>query len=280
MRRADGSLPLRHAVALGLAQGPTELLPVSSSAHTTLIPFLLGWPYCSLDGQLRKSFEVALHAGAGLALAIDMRRELIDAARRLDRRRLATVALSLAPAAAAGLALGPTVERRLGGPRSIAVGLAGGGISMALADRRAGSRDRSHSDARPADGLALGIAQAVALVPGVSRYGATLTAARARGFSRADAQSLSWHAALPVMLGASALKGLQLARRPLPAGAGAPLAAGGAGAFLSTLLSARVLQRRTGGLRSLLPYALYRLALVALVVARLRRSAATNARQI
>ncbi|HLB22298.1 MAG TPA: undecaprenyl-diphosphate phosphatase [Solirubrobacteraceae bacterium] len=280
MRRADGSLPLRHAVALGLAQGPTELLPVSSSAHTTLVPFLLGWPYSSLDGQLRKSFEVALHAGAGVALAIDMRRELIDAARELDRRRLTTVALSLAPAAAAGLALGSTVERRLGGPRSIAAGLAGGGVAMAVADRRAPPRGRSHDDARPADGLALGIAQAVALVPGVSRYGATLTAARARGFSRADAQSLSWHAALPVMLGASALKGLQLTRRPLPAGAGAPLAAGGASALLSTLLSARVLQRRIGGLRSLLPYAVYRLALAALVAARLRRSAATNARQI
>jgi undecaprenyl-diphosphatase len=280
MRRASGSLPLRHAVALGLAQGPTELLPVSSSAHTTLIPFLLGWPYCSLDGQLRKSFEVALHAGAGLALAIDMRRELIDAARELDRRRLTTVVLSLAPAAVAGLALGPTVERRLGGPRSIAAGLAGGGVAMAVVDRHAGSRDRSHSDAQPADGLALGIAQAVALVPGVSRYGATLTAARARGFARDDAQRLSWHAALPVMLGASALKGLQLTRRPLPAGAGVPLAVGGAGAFISTLLSARVLQRRIGGLRSLLPYALYRLSLAALVVARLRRPATTNARQI
>ena len=98
-------LPLRHAVALGLAQGPTELLPVSSSAHTALIPLLLGWPYDELDGELRKSFEVALHAGAGVALAIDMRAELLAAARELDRRALLTIALSLAPAALAGLAL-------------------------------------------------------------------------------------------------------------------------------------------------------------------------------
>ena len=70
MRPSDGSLPLRHAVALGLAQGPTELLPVSSSGHTTLLPWLAGWPYVGLDGDVRKSFEVALHAGAGLALAI------------------------------------------------------------------------------------------------------------------------------------------------------------------------------------------------------------------
>ena len=81
--------PLRHAVALGLLQGPTELLPVSSSAHTTLIPWLAGWPYAELDAELRKSFEVALHAGAGLALAIDLRAELLAAtlARSTARRR-------------------------------------------------------------------------------------------------------------------------------------------------------------------------------------------------
>src|ERR1035441_10867270 len=76
MRPADSALPLRHAVALGLLQGPAELLPVSSSAHTTLVPWLAGWPYAALDGESRKSFEVALHAGASLALAIEMRAEL------------------------------------------------------------------------------------------------------------------------------------------------------------------------------------------------------------
>src|SRR6202035_3996519 len=93
MSRDRESLPLRHAVALGLAQGPTELLPVSSSGHTTLIPFLAGWPYAELDDEVRKSFEVALHAGAGLALAIDMRRELIDAMRDLDLRRAGVIGL-------------------------------------------------------------------------------------------------------------------------------------------------------------------------------------------
>jgi undecaprenyl-diphosphatase len=268
-------LSLRHAIALGLAQGPTELLPVSSSAHTALIPLLLDWPYARLDGELRKSFEVALHAGAGAALAIDLRRELIDDLSLLDARRLATVSLTLAPAALAGLALGPAIERRLGGPRSSAAGLAAGGVAMAIADMRGGGR--SHEDARPADGLALGLAQAAALVPGVSRHGSTLTVARARGFARADAQRLSWHAALPVMLGASALKGLRMVRKPPPRGAGAPLAAGAGAAFASTLLSARVLRRCSG---ALLPYAIYRLALAALVVARLRRPATANARQI
>jgi undecaprenyl-diphosphatase len=273
-------LPLRRALALGLAQGPTELLPVSSSAHTTLIPFLLGWPYAELDGELRKAFEVALHAGAGAALAIDMRAELIEAASELEPRRVAVIALSLAPAAIAGLALGPFIERRMGGPRSIAAGLAAGGVAMAIADRRHARRARGRQDAGPVDGLVLGLAQAVALVPGVSRYGATLTAARARGFSRADAQTLSWHAALPVMLGASALKGAQMARRGTPAGAAAPLAAGAGAAFVSTLLSARLLRRPTRVLRSLLPCSLYRCLLAALVLARLRDSATANARRI
>jgi undecaprenyl-diphosphatase len=276
MPRRSRSLSLRHAVALGLLQGPTELLPVSSSAHTTLIPFLLGWPYSRLDGELRKSFEVALHAGAGAALAIDMRGELARATPGLDRRRVATIGLSLAPAAIAGLALGPVIERRLGAPRSIAAGLAAGGVAMAIADARPAD-GRGLQDAGPADGLALGLGQAVALVPGVSRYGATLTAARARGFSRAAAQSLSWHAALPVMLGASALKGARLARRRPAAATAAPLAAGAASAFASTLLSASVLRRGAGAPRSLAPCSLYRCLLAALVIARLRRPATTNA---
>ncbi len=266
MLRDSPSLPLRHALALGLAQGPTELLPVSSSAHTTLIALLLDWPYAELDGELRKSLEVALHAGAGLALAIGMRGELLEAAGKLERRRLAVIALSLAPAALAGLALRPVIERHLGGPRSIAAGLAGGGVAMAIADAHPGPGDRRQADARPSDGLALGLAQAVALIPGVSRHGATLTAARARGFSRADAQTLSWLAGLPVMLGASALEGVRLARHGAPPGALGALAAGAAGAFASTLLSARLLRRPAQAARPLLPYSLYRCLLAAIVI--------------
>jgi undecaprenyl-diphosphatase len=264
-------IKLRQALTLGLAQGPTELLPVSSSAHTTLIPLLLDWPYAELDGELRKSFELALHAGAGLALALDMRSELLPAVRLLDRRRVSVVALSLAPAALAGLALRPSIERRLGGPRSIAAGLALGGLAMAVAEHRAPAGRRADDDAHPADGLALGLAQAVALAPGVSRYGATLVVARARRFSPDAAQTLSWHAALPVVLGASALEGARLLRRGTPDGTLAPLAAGAVGAFASTLLSARLLRRPERALRSLLPWALYRVALAALVLARTRR---------
>ena len=99
MRRAEPAFPLRHAVALGLLHGPTELLPVSSSGHTTLIPWLAGWSYAELDGERRKAFELALHAGAGLALAIDMRAELLRATAARGGRGAAVLALSLAPPA-------------------------------------------------------------------------------------------------------------------------------------------------------------------------------------
>jgi undecaprenyl-diphosphatase len=277
MLRVSRPLRLRHTVALGLAQGPTELLPVSSSAHTTLIPLLAGWPYAELDDELRKSFEVALHAGAGMALALDMRGELREAAEELTKGRLVVIALSLVPPVAAGLALRSPIERRLGGPRSIAAALAAGGLAMGLVDTRAGAGTRRRADACARDGLALGLAQAIALIPGVSRYGATLTAARARGFARGDSRALSWHAALPVILGASTLEGARLVRRGAPPGAGRPLVAGALSAFLSTLVSARILRRPRRAADSLLPYALYRCVLATLVLARLRGRPTTNA---
>ncbi len=281
MRLAERALPNRHAVALGLLQGPAELLPISSSGHTTLIPWLAGWPYAHMDGERRRSFEVALHAGAGAALAIDMRKELLREAARVDRRRAAVIALSLAPPALAGYALGRPIERWLGGPRSIAAALAAGAVAMALADARTTKGGaRGWKDATPCDGLALGLAQAAALIPGVSRNGATLTAARARGFGRSAAQALSWHAGLPVIFGASFLKGARLRRRALPREERAALAAGGGAAFLSTLASAAIVARRGCAERALLPYALYRCLLAALVISRLRACSTANAGQI
>jgi undecaprenyl-diphosphatase len=280
MPSADSALPLRHAVALGLLQGPAELLPISSAAHTTLLPWLAGWPYARLAGERRKSFEVALHAGAGAALAIHMRGELLREARSVDRRRAGVIALSLAPPALAGYAFGPLIERALGGPRSIAAGLAAGAVAMAIADRRTGTdATRTQEDASARDGLALGLAQASALMPGVSRNGATLTAARSRGFGRAAAQRLSWHAGLPVILGASMLKGAHIRRTGVPRAERAALAAGGSAAFLSTLASARLLERRLREGGALWPYSLYRCLLAALVVSRLRDHTTANADQ-
>jgi undecaprenyl-diphosphatase len=257
-------LPLGQAIALGLLHGPTEVLPVSSSAHTALLPRLAGWPAAELDPELAKTLEVALHAGAALALTLALRSELADELRRLDRRRLQVLVLSLAPPALVGYALEGPIERRLGGPRTIAFGLAAGGLAMGVADLH-GARSRTADDAGPRDGLALGLAQALALLPGISRNGATLTAARARGFTRADSQRLSWRVALPVLLGATALKGRRLAQRGVPPALGAPLAAATSAAFLSTLACSPLIAPSRRG-RSLLPFSLYRGALAALAI--------------
>jgi undecaprenyl-diphosphatase len=268
-RRPGRHLKLSHALALGALHGPAELMPVSSSAHTTLVPWLLGWSYPRLDPELRKAFEVALHAGTAAALLVGLRDEVAEAARGLDRRRVTLIVGSFVPPAVVGYTLERPIERRLGTPPTIAAGLAAGAAAMWVADARSPQR-RARTEATAADALALGLAQACALVPGVSRNGATLTAARARGFRRADANALSRHVALPVIVGATALKGMRLARRGLPGGVAGAFAAGIGAAFASTLASVRLI-RAVERDRSLAPYAAYRLALAAVVWRRAMR---------
>jgi undecaprenyl-diphosphatase len=261
-----GGLSLRQALALGALHGPAELLPISSSGHISAIPWLLGWDYGELDEELRKSFEVALHAGTAVALLITLRDEVDEAVRRLDPRHVLLLALSFAPAAIAGYTLEREIERRLGTPPTVACGLLAGSVAMVIADRT--PQTRPHRDAGPLDALIIGLAQACALIPGVSRNGATLAAARSRGFTREDANRLSRHAALPVIAGATLLKGMRLRRRGLEPGTGARFAVGATASFASTLVSTwliRPLERD----RSLLPYAAYRVALATAIIVRM-----------
>jgi undecaprenyl-diphosphatase len=257
-----------RAAALGLIQGPAELLPVSSSAHLILVPWLAGWDWDHADPELRKSFEVALHAGAAGALLVGQRRVIGDELRSFDSRRASVVALSFAPAAVAGFTLERAIESRLGGPGTTAAGLIVGAAAMVIADTR--PRRRGRDRVRPADGLALGIAQTAALIPGVSRNGATLAAARWRGFSRQQANMLSRTVALPVIIGAALLKGARLRRRGVDPAMRNAMLAGVAASFASTLASQRLI-----GLverdRALWPYAAYRAALAGAVLAKLRR---------
>jgi len=258
----------QQALALGVLQGPAELLPVSSSGHLALVPWLLGWEWAELDHELRKAFEVALHAGTAAALLIALRDEVGEAVVQLDRRRVTLIVMSFTPPAIVGYALERPIERRLGTPTTVATGLLAGAIVMAVADRA--PQERSHEDAGALDAAWLGVAQALALVPGVSRNGATLAAARLLRFTRVDASRLSRHVALPVIAGATALKAMRLRRRGLPRHFRTPLSLGTAGAFCSTLASSWLI-RPVGRNRSLLPYALYRSALALLALARLRR---------
>ena len=263
---AGASIPPGRALVLGVVQGPAELLPISSSAHIVLLPWFAGWGWSELDPEVRKSFEVALHAGAAAALLIGQRRVIAEELRSFDARRGAVLALSFIPPALAGYLLERPIERRLGGPRATALGLIAGAAAMLAADTRPQLRGRGQ--AGPADGLVLGLAQAAALAPGVSRNGATLSAARWRCFSRDQANLLSRTVALPIIVGASLLKGVRLARRGTPPGLRRSLAAGVAASFASTLCSQRLI-RLVERDRALWPYAAYRIALAAAVLAAL-----------
>ena len=262
------SIPPRRAALLGLVQGPTELLPVSSSAHLGLVPWLAGWDWDRLDPELRKSFEVALHAGAAGALLIGQRRVIADELRSFDARRAAVLILSFVPAAIAAYLFERPIEQRLGGPRGTAIGLLAGSAAMVAADTRPQRRGRG--EATPADGLALGIAQATALAPGVSRNGATLAAARWRCFDREQANLLSRTVALPIITAAALLKGGRLRRRRIDPAVRKAFGIGVATSFASTLASQGLI-RQVERDRSIWPYAAYRVALAGLVLSRLLR---------
>ncbi len=268
MSDGAGRLPTARAIALGVVQGPAELLPVSSSAHIVLIPWLAGWDWDGIDPELRKSFEVALHTGAAAALLIGQRRVIVEELRQVDARRVVFLGLSFLPAAIVGYALERPIERHLGGPRATAYGLLAGAVAMLVADTR--PQHRGRGDATPADGLALGVAQAAALAPGVSRNGVTLAAARWRRFSRDQANLLSRTIALPIIVGATALKGGRLAQRGTTPELRRTLALGVAASFASTLASQRLI-RLVERDRALWPYAAYRAGLAGLVLRKLRR---------
>jgi undecaprenyl-diphosphatase len=232
---SDARIPVPRAIALGLVQGPAELLPVSSSAHIVLIPWLAGWDWEELDPELRKSFEVALHTGAAMALLIGQRRLIAEELRRFDGHRALLLALSFLPAAVVGY-----------------------------------PQRRGRGEATPVDGLVLGLAQAAALAPGVSRNGVTLAAARWRRFSRDQANLLSRTIALPIIVGATGLKGARLASRGTTPEVRRSLAVGIGASFASTLASQRLI-RLVERDRALWPYAAYRIALAAVVLAKLGR---------
>jgi undecaprenyl-diphosphatase len=285
---APPGLALRRAIALGLLHGPTELLPISSSGHTTLVPWLARRTHTGLDPASRKAFEVALHAGTAAALLVRPPWE------GPLRGRLGFLVSALAPPALCGYALGGQIERRLGTPATIASGLLAGSAAMTAAETRARKTSparvprggsfatdapnpcprptRTLANAGAGDGIALGVAQSLALIPGVSRSGATFAAARARGFSPTEADRLSWKVGLPVISGAALLKGIRLRRATPPRELTLPLLAGAASAFASTLMSAKALgpSRRA----RLIPASIaYRCALALLVIRRMRDDA-------
>lgn len=202
---------------LGLLQGLTEFLPVSSSAHLILVPHLFGWTY------LGKSFDVALHFGTLLALAATFREEVaacwrgcLEAGRgrgNPQARFAALVAVASLPVALTGFLLEDFIERQFSTLPILASMLVVWGALMQLADR-ARRPERSLAEFSWREALVVGTAQAAALIPGTSRSGSTLAAGRLLGLSRVEAARFSFFLSLPVVLGASLWKALKLIAQP------------------------------------------------------------------
>ncbi len=229
-------VPVIHAIILGLVQGFSEFLPISSSGHLLLVPWLFDWHDFD-NTAIEKAFDVALHLGTLVAVIGYFRHELVtyvrEGIRLLVRRerpvdpdgRLAwLLVLSSVPAAIAGALFEKTIDNRLGTPGLIAASLIVFGVLLAVADRRSGRR--SLADYGRDDALKVGAAQVLALNPGTSRSGITMTAARFLGFSRDAAARASFLMAIPVTAGAVAYKGLKLLKDGMPSGLGVPMIVG------------------------------------------------------
>jgi undecaprenyl-diphosphatase len=211
-----------QAIVLGLVQGATEFAPVSSSGHLILVPWIFGWALTG-DADVNKSFDVALHVGTLLGALVYFRADVARYAgalfRSIGARRVGTpderiawaLVLGTIPGAVAGALFEDVIQRNLGAPWLIAVMLFAFGVVLVVVDRRARS-DRSYASIGAKDGLLLGAAQALALQPGVSRSGVTITAARAMGLDRPSAARFSFLLSLPIIAGAGAYKAVDLAQ--------------------------------------------------------------------
>src|SRR4051794_7078523 len=225
-----------EAILLGIVQGLTEFLPISSSGHLILVPWLGDIRYLQDHPEFNKTFDVALHFGTLVGVVAYFRvevRTMIDGAIELVRLRRAEteagrlallIAIGTIPAVIAG-GLGENwIDDHLGEPWQIAIFLAVGGLALGYADRRPERRDVD--SVTRGDALKVGIAQALALAPGVSRSGITITVGRYIGLGRDAAARFSFFLLIPVTAGAVAVKGLHVAKHGIPPGQTTPLILG------------------------------------------------------
>jgi undecaprenyl-diphosphatase len=208
-----------EAAVLGIIQGLTEFLPVSSSAHLSLTPWILGWEEPGL------AFDVALHIGTLAAVLWYFRKDwiaLTQAAVRIvstrridteDSRRLRLLVIGTIPGAAIGYLLQKQAETVFRTPALTATTLIVMGIILWLVDSRSRS-DRHLTDMSVRDAVLIGLAQAAAIVPGVSRSGATMTAGRALGYDRGGAATFSFLMSMPITAAAAALKAPEALNAP------------------------------------------------------------------
>lgn len=270
-------MPVFHAIVLGLVQGLSEFLPISSSGHLILVPWLFGWDDLD-DIAVDKAFDVALHIGTLIAVIGYFRKDLAVYVREgvrlvVGRERPSTgegrlawlLVLSAVPAAIVGALFDDFITEKLGTPTMIAVSLIVFGLILAWADRRAGSR--TIDDFTTRDALQVGAAQVLALNPGTSRSGITISAGRFTGFNRDAAARISFLMSIPVTSGAVLLKVGKLVADGIPDGLLGPMIAGiitsGLAGWFAVWGTIRLVRTR-----SFMPFVIYRcvLGVVVLVI--------------
>jgi undecaprenyl-diphosphatase len=257
-------VPILHAIVLGITQGLSEFLPISSSGHLRLVPWLFQWNDFAGQQSLEKTFDVALHLGTLLALLAYFRADIVRLARAgLRRGALAThdgrqawlVVASAIPAGITGALFSSAIEEHTGAIWLIATMLIVFGLVLAWADRRPGGRTIEQVTLR--DAVLMGVGQAVALQPGVSRSGITMTAGRVAGLDRDGAVRFAFLMSIPVTAGALAFKGLDVVKDGLPDGFAAPFAWGIVASAITGWIAVAGMLRlmRTSTFR---PFVLYR----------------------
>lgn len=266
-----------QALVLGVVQGLTELLPISSSGHLILVPWAAEWTYLEENDRFNQTFDVALHLGTLVAVVAyfwgDILRLLRAFAGSVSRRRIESaderiawfVLVATIPAGVVGLLGADFIADNLGEPWQILILLAAGALLLFWADRA--PQTRSMGDLGLGAALAMGLAQSLALAPGVSRSGITITAGRFLELDRDSAARFSFLLLVPTVLGAVLLKGVQdVLLGELPGGWEGPFLVGTLAALGSGLLAIQWLldyvRERTYGV-----FVVYRLAVAVLVLA-------------
>lgn len=255
-------------IVLAIVQGLTEFLPISSSGHLVLVPYLIEWTDQGL------AFDVAVHFGSLVAVCAFFREDILGLLRgslqvlggnlKLPQANMAlAIGLATIPAATAGLLFASWIEANLREPAVIIYTLSGYGVLMALADRF-GKSERIISGIRIRDAFIIGCAQALSLVPGTSRSGVTITAARVLGFKRQDAARFSFLLSAPVILLATLYKGFELITGVAAVEWG-QLALGALVSAIVAYLSIEFFMRFVSRI-GLAPFAVYRLVLAAVIL--------------
>lgn len=244
-----------HALVLGVVQGLTEFFPISSSGHLELVPWLFDWN--DLDNEsVSTAFDAALHLGTLVAVVVAVRQELarlvLTGLRHpfaSEQERAATphgrlawlYLLTAVPAAIVGALFDDMIAERLGGPVVVAISLIGFCGVLWWADRRAGDRLAEHLTTR--DALLIGAAQVLALNPGTSRSGITISAMRALGYGRAAAVRMSFVIGVPIIAGAGVWKVTGLVIDGVPSGLVSAMVIGVGTAAITGWLAISALQR-------------------------------------